>query len=114
MNPTPLRRRRASALSAAALLAAFAAPLWAQVPDKPLRIILPVGAGSGVDTITRAVGPSLSKALGGQPVLIENLPGAGGITGTAALVKSAPDGQHHRHRLQQPRHQPERLQEDAL
>ncbi|MCU7370404.1 tripartite tricarboxylate transporter substrate binding protein [Paucibacter sp. O1-1] len=60
--------------------------------DKPLRLILPVGAGSGVDTIIRAVTPALSKALGGQAVVIENLPGAGGITGTAALVKAAPDG----------------------
>ena len=60
--------------------------------DKPLRMILPVGAGSGVDTIMRAAGTSLTKALGGQPVVIENLPGAGGITGTSAIVKAAPDG----------------------
>lgn len=85
--------RRLTALLAASLLCAITAPpLWAQPTDKPLRIILPVGAGSGVDAITRAVGPALSKALGGQPVMIENLPGAGGITGTAALVKAAPDG----------------------
>lgn len=83
--------RRLTAMLAAGLLLTSPAP-WAQTTDKPLRIILPVGAGSGVDTITRAVGPALSKALGGQPVLIENLPGAGGITGTAALVKAAPDG----------------------
>jgi tripartite-type tricarboxylate transporter receptor subunit TctC len=38
------------------------------------------------------VGPSLTKSLGGQPVVIENLPGAGGITGTQAIVKAAPDG----------------------
>ena len=43
--------------------------------DRPLRIILPFAPGSGVDTITRAVGPSLSKALG-QAVVMENLPGA--------------------------------------
>ena len=60
--------------------------------DRPLRVILPVGAGSGVDGIVRAVGPSLTKALGGQPVVIENLPGAGGITGTLAIVQAAPDG----------------------
>ncbi len=60
-------------------------------PDRPLRVVLPVGAGSGVDTIMRAVGPSLSKALG-QPVVIENLPGAGGITGTSAIVKAPADG----------------------
>lgn len=83
--------RRLITLLATGLLCA-APPLWAQTTDKPLRIILPVGAGSGVDTIVRAVGPALSKALGGQPVMIENLPGAGGITGTASLVKAAPDG----------------------
>ena len=63
----------------------------AQSTEKPLRILLPVSAGSGVDTITRTVGPAFSKALG-LPVVIENQPGAGGITGTLALVKSAPDG----------------------
>ena len=63
-----------------------------QADDKPLKIILPVGTGSGVDTIARAAQPALSKALGGQPVIIENLPGAGGITGASALAKAAPDG----------------------
>jgi len=64
----------------------------AQAPTTPLRVILPVGAGSGVDTIMRSAQVALSKALGGQPVVIENLPGAGGITGTQAVVKAAPDG----------------------
>jgi tripartite-type tricarboxylate transporter receptor subunit TctC len=86
--PATLTRRRILA-AAFALAAAGDAALAA---DKPLRMILPVGAGSGVDTIARAVGPSLTKALGGQPVVIENLPGAGGITGTSALVQAAPDG----------------------
>lgn len=58
----------------------------------PLRVILPVGPGSGVDVIARSAQGALSKALGGQPVVIENLAGAGGITGTQALVKAAPDG----------------------
>jgi len=57
-----------------------------------IRMILPVSAGSGVDTIARATAPALSKALGAQ-VVIENLPGAGGVTGTAALVKAPPNGQ---------------------
>ena len=73
-------------LSAAALAGAHAAD------RPPLRIIVPASAGSGIDTILRAAGPSLTKALGGQPVVIENLAGAGGITGTASLVKAAPDG----------------------
>ncbi|MBF6990417.1 MULTISPECIES: Bug family tripartite tricarboxylate transporter substrate binding protein [Cupriavidus] len=58
---------------------------------KPVRLILPISAGSGVDTIARAAGPALGKAFG-QPVVIENLPGAGGITGAAAVVKAQPDG----------------------
>ena len=74
------------------LLAFFAAGAAAQ-SDRPLRIILPFAPGSGVDTITRAVGPHLSKALG-QAVVMENLPGAGSITGTAALVKAPADGSH--------------------
>jgi tripartite-type tricarboxylate transporter receptor subunit TctC len=90
----PIQRRRITLLAALAACAASAfAPLaQAQAIDKPLRVILPFSAGSGVDTIVRAAGPSLSKALGGQPVVIENLPGAGGLTGTSQLVKAAPDG----------------------
>jgi tripartite-type tricarboxylate transporter receptor subunit TctC len=88
---TPIRSRRLAAL--AALSAALLASLAAGAGDKPpLRVILPVGAGSGVDTIVRAIAPALQKELGGQPVVIENLPGAGGITGTSALVRAAPDG----------------------
>src|SRR5689334_21649283 len=59
--------------------------------DRPVKIILPVATASGVDTITRAAQPALSKALG-APVVVENQPGAGGIVGTQSLVKSAPDG----------------------
>ena len=79
------------------LLAGATLALGALVPagsaraQQPMRIILPVGAGSGVDTIARAASAALSKSLG-QPVVIENLPGAGGITGTAAIVKAKPDG----------------------
>ena len=83
-------------------------------PSTPLRVILPVGAGSGVDTIMRAAQAALTKALGGQPVVIENLPGAGGITGTQAIVKARARRQHHRRGVEQPRRQPERLQEDAV
>jgi tripartite-type tricarboxylate transporter receptor subunit TctC len=80
-----------------AALAAFAAGLFvlagpAAADRPPMRVLLPVSAGSGVDTIVRAAAPALTTALGDQSVIIENLPGAGGITGTAALVKAAPDG----------------------
>lgn len=80
------------ALCATALLNTVA-PVSSQAqPAGPLRLVLPVSAGSGVDTIMRAAQNELSKALGGQAVVIENLPGAGGVTGTSAIVKAAPDG----------------------
>jgi len=84
--PFATARRVALVLGAAALLVGTAAQA-----QTPLRVILPVSAGSGVDTIMRAAQNELSKALG-QPVVLENLPGAGGITGTQALVRAAPDG----------------------
>lgn len=83
-------RRRLLRLAAATLMTAAVATAHAQ--SAPLRAILPVGAGSGVDTTFRAAQSELGKALGGQPLVIENLPGAGGITGTQALVKALPDG----------------------
>ena len=79
-------------LATTAALAAAALAVHAQPFSGPLRVVLPVGPGSGVDTIVRAAQPELSKALGGQPVVIENIPGAGGITGTAAIVKGPADG----------------------
>ena len=95
-NPTrPCRRTFALAAAIGALSALAYPPAWAQAPNphagKPLRVVLPVGPGSGVDTIIRAAGPALSKSLG-QPVVIENVTGAGGIIGTTAIVKAAPDG----------------------
>ncbi len=59
--------------------------------DRAIKFILPVATASGVDTITRAASPALAKALG-HPVVVDNQPGAGGIVGTQALVRSPPDG----------------------
>jgi tripartite-type tricarboxylate transporter receptor subunit TctC len=75
----------------AALALAALAPLHAQQGDRPVKFILPVATASGVDTITRTAQQALSKALN-APVVVDNQPGAGGIVGTSALVKSAPDG----------------------
>lgn len=87
MTTFPITRRSALALAASALLITTA-----RAETAPMRVILPLGPGSGVDVIVRSAQAALSKALNDQPVVIENLPGAGGITGTAALVKAAPDG----------------------
>ena len=89
LSSAGLRRRHCIA-RAGCLALATSGFVLAQTA-RPLRLILPVGAGSGVDTIVRTAAPALVRALG-QPLAIENQPGAGGIVGTAALVKAAPDG----------------------
>lgn len=85
----------ASLLSRRTLLAAGAAlPLWplgAAAQAGTVRFILPNGAGSGVDAITRAAQPALGKALNAN-VVVENQSGAGGIVGLQALAKSPADG----------------------
>src|SRR5690349_20999647 len=60
-------------------------------PTKPLRAIVPVGAGSSTDIVHRLVLEQLSVTLG-QPIIVENRTGAGGTIGTAAVAKAEPDG----------------------
>jgi tripartite-type tricarboxylate transporter receptor subunit TctC len=60
-------------------------------PDKPIRIIVPFPAGGSVDVIGRVVGQKLNEAWG-QPVLIENRPGASTMIGTGVVAKADPDG----------------------
>ena len=68
------------------------APALAQsYPSKPVTIIVPLAAGTGMDTLARLYGEQLSQALG-KPVVIENKPGAGLMLGTAAVAAATPDG----------------------
>ncbi len=60
-------------------------------PSRPIRLLVPLAAGSTADIISRAVGGELSKTLG-QPVVIENKPGAGGTIAMAEVARAAPDG----------------------
>jgi tripartite-type tricarboxylate transporter receptor subunit TctC len=60
-------------------------------PDRPVTMVVPLAAGSGIDVLARVLAPQLSEVLG-QPVIVENITGAGGTTGAARVAKAAPDG----------------------
>lgn len=77
------------ALCAAALLGASAAQ--AAYPDRPVRVIVPFAAGGGADIVARLVFKGVSEQLG-KAFIIDNRGGAGGIIGTDAVAKAAPDG----------------------
>lgn len=76
-------------IGAMALIAPSAAN--ADFPDRPVRLIVPFPAGGLADVLARAVGEGLAKTLG-QPVVIENKPGAGGNIGADIVAKAEPDG----------------------
>ena len=80
-------------LALAPMILWFAAsPTAAQsFPDKPLKLVLPYSPGGIVDFVGRTLAQYLGDAIG-QPVVAENRPGAGGIAGTDAVARSAPDG----------------------
>jgi tripartite-type tricarboxylate transporter receptor subunit TctC len=77
----------------AAILLAFAAAAGAQqpYPTQPIRLVVPWPPGGGVDTTARLIAQPLSQKLG-QPIVIDNKPGAGGNIGTEIAARAAPDG----------------------
>jgi len=90
---TPPTRALLKCLSAFALTLASAAALAqaAAWPSKPVKLVVPYGAGSSPDVMARIVGEKLAVRLG-QPVIIENRVGAGGNVGTGAVAKAPGDG----------------------
>lgn len=85
--------RRLVIQAAASALAGLHAGAHAQQawPNRPLRLVVPFTPGGSTDILGRTIGQELSRALG-QPVIIDNVPGAGGSLGADKVAKAAPDG----------------------
>jgi tripartite-type tricarboxylate transporter receptor subunit TctC len=80
------------AIFALALLLSFAAPAQPQTyPTRPIKLIVPYPPGASTDAVGRIIGQKIAERLG-QPVLVENRPGASGVVGSVYVAKSAPDG----------------------
>jgi len=78
---------------AAALAAAPAfAQSAAQWPDRPVRLLVTVGAGGAADTLSRNLSNGFAQFANGQPLIVENRPGAGGTIAAAAVAREKPDG----------------------
>jgi tripartite-type tricarboxylate transporter receptor subunit TctC len=84
-------RRRALALVASALPAALARSADAAYPSRPIRFVAPFPSGGTTDLLARLIGARLGLALG-QPIIVENRPGAAGTIGAEQAAKAAPDG----------------------
>jgi tripartite-type tricarboxylate transporter receptor subunit TctC len=92
MRPIPVELNRSLCAGiVAALIAAQGATLAQDYPVRPIRLIVPAAPGTTADIGSRFIAEELSKAVG-QPVVVENKPGAGGTIGTAELSRAAPDG----------------------
>ena len=92
MNRPNITRRLAATLAAAALLGpSLTVSAQSANADRPIRMIVPLAAGSTVDAVARALSPGFGRATG-HPVVVENIGGAGGIPGTTQLVRAAKDG----------------------
>jgi tripartite-type tricarboxylate transporter receptor subunit TctC len=70
---------------------AMSAPVRAEYPDRPIRLIVPFAPGGANDSVARLLADKLGKVLG-RSIIVENRPGGGTVIGTAAVAGSPPDG----------------------
>jgi len=83
--------KRIVATVAAAVLTVVCLPALAQLSGKPIRVLVPFGVGSSTDIVARIIAMPLSQSLG-QPVVVDNRPGADGVVAAVELIRAAPDG----------------------
>jgi tripartite-type tricarboxylate transporter receptor subunit TctC len=91
MKPRPLAVLAATLIAIAVVAAPCAALAQAKFPDKPVRIVVPSSPGGTLDFLARVLGPELSR-MWGQPVIVDDRAGAGGIIGSQLVAQAAPDG----------------------
>src|SRR4051794_35449611 len=92
MNLNGLRRRCWRLVTGVGALVALTSMAWAQQwPSRPMTMVVPFAAGGSVDVVARIVANRLSELLG-HPVVLENIPGAAGTSGSARVAKAPPDG----------------------
>ena len=87
----PLLRLLAGAAIAIGAACAAMSTSAQSYPARPIRVIVPIGAGSVIDMTARVLSIHMGKALG-QPMVVENIPGAGGVPGTLQMVRAPKDG----------------------
>jgi tripartite-type tricarboxylate transporter receptor subunit TctC len=89
--PTSRRKFLGVVLAVTAVGGHLAAAQEARWPSRPITLIVPFGAGGGTDILARLLAQYMAAALG-QPVLVDNRPGATGTVGMAVLARARPDG----------------------
>src|SRR5262245_4992498 len=89
-------RRNCIAIAVLAAAVVASAPVFAQTPaqwpERPVRLLVPVGAGGAADTLSRNLANGFSRFANGQPLVVDNRVGAGGTIAAAAVAREAPDG----------------------